>query len=102
MPTIKLLKTKRDNVRTVRKGKYQDIYQDRRWKLLRAAKMRANPLCEVCEMKDRVTPTKEVHHKIPFDTGTTQEEIEYLAFNWNNLQSVCNPCHKDEHKKLRL
>ena len=102
MPHIKLLKPKHNSVRTVRKGEYQSIYQDRRWKLLRAAKMRANPLCEVCEAKGRVTPTKDVHHKKPFDTGTTKEEIEVLAFDYYNLLSVCDPCHKNEHKKLKL
>jgi 5-methylcytosine-specific restriction protein A len=101
MPVIKLLKTKRDPVPTIRKGKYQEIYQDKRWRRLRAAKLRANPLCERCEARGRVTPTEEVHHKIPFDQGTTAEEIEELAFDWDNLMSVCDPCHNEEHEKIK-
>jgi len=101
MPTIKLLAKKRDSVPTQRKGVYQNIYQDKRWKKLRAAKMRANPLCERCEKKNRVTPASEVHHKKPFDEGQTQEEIESLAFDWDNLESDCEPCHEEAHKELK-
>lgn len=100
MPTIKLLRRKRDNVPTVRKGLYQDIYQDRRWLNLRNHKRRVNPLCERCMELNKVTPMDEVHHKIPFDTGKTKDEIESLAFDWDNLESVCEPCHKTRHKEL--
>lgn len=101
MPTIKLLKSRRDNVVTKRKGEYQTIYQDKRWKKLRAEKIRVNPICERCEKKNKIIPAEEVHHKIPFDYGTTPEEIELLAFDWDNLESVCEPCHKDAHKELK-
>jgi 5-methylcytosine-specific restriction protein A len=101
MPHIKLLKRKRDTVPTQRKGKYQEVYQDKRWLKLRNHKRRANPLCERCEKKGKVTPAKEVHHKIPFDTGKTPEEVEVLAFGWDNLMSVCEPCHEELHKELK-
>lgn len=100
MPTIKLLKSKRDNVRTVRKKQYQDIYQNKRWKKLREWKLMNNPLCERCLENGRNTTAFEVHHKIPFETGRTPEEIETLAFDYDNLKSVCDPCHDAEHKKL--
>jgi 5-methylcytosine-specific restriction protein A len=98
MPTINLGKPKRDNVRTVRKGKYQEIYQDKRWKKLRSAKMRYFPLCEMCSAKQKVTPTAEVHHVVPFGWGRNEEEIEGLAFNYDNLISVCVTCHKEAHR----
>lgn len=100
MPTIKLLTPRRSSVRTVRKGKYQEIYQDKRWKKLRKAKLRHNPLCERCESRNRITPADEVHHIIPFDRGRTPEETECLAFDYDNLKSVCDPCHDEEHKEL--
>jgi 5-methylcytosine-specific restriction endonuclease McrA len=100
MPHINLGRRKpRD--RTINKGLYQDIYQDKRWKTIRQAKFEENPLCELCEAAGRVTQTEEVHHKRPFQTGTTPEEIEILAFDWDNLQSLCTPCHKEEDKKIR-
>lgn len=101
MPTIKLLPKRRNDVPTLRQREYQDIYQDKRWKKLRALKMRHNPLCERCVKKHKVTPTKEVHHIIPFDTGRNEEEIELLAFDYDNLQSLCEPCHEEAHKELK-
>jgi len=100
MPTINLGQQRRA-VRTINKQLYQDIYQDPRWKRLRAAKFRENPLCEKCEAKGMVVMAKEVHHKIPFQTGRTPEEVERLAFDWDNLQSLCITCHKEEDKKMR-
>jgi len=101
MPTIKLLRRKRDNVRTVRKGQFQEVYQDKRWLKLRNHKRRVNPLCERCESLNKITPMAEVHHIVPFDTGNTKEEIETLAFDWDNLESLCEPCHEIRHKSIK-
>jgi len=100
MAYIKLLKTRRDNVPTVRKGKYQDIYQDKRWKNIVREKKRMNPLCERCESNNKVVPLTEIHHIIPFDWGTTSEEVESLAFDFDNTKSVCSECHNIEHDTL--
>jgi 5-methylcytosine-specific restriction enzyme A len=102
MATIKLLKRKRDSVPTTKKGQYQDIYQDKRWLKLRNHKRRVNPICEKCEKKGKVTPMKEVHHKKPFQEGRTPEEVEELAYDWDNLESLCEPCHEEAHKELKL
>ena len=98
MPTINLGKKKRDTVPTQTKGQYQDIYQEKRWKNIVAAKKRTNPLCERCEAKGQVTPMDEVHHTIPFIWGRTPEEVESLAFDFDNAESVCDPCHDEAHK----
>jgi len=101
MPTINLgTRKKRDP--TINKGLHQAIYQDKRWKRLRAAKFRENPLCEKCEIKGITRMAEEIHHKIPFQTGRTPEKIEVLAFDWDNLQSLCIPCHKEEDKKFKI
>ena len=99
MPTINLGQ-KRKPIPSRAKGQYQAIYQDKRWVKLRALKFAMNPLCELCETKGRVTQTDEVHHVKPFDINSTQAEIEALAFDWNNLISLCTDCHHAEHKKL--
>jgi 5-methylcytosine-specific restriction protein A len=101
MPTIKLLNSKRDSVPTRRKREYQEIYQDRRWTILRKAKMRSNPLCELHEFRGKVVPMQEVHHKTPFQEGKSSFEIEELAYDWDNLESLCCECHEERHKKLR-
>jgi 5-methylcytosine-specific restriction protein A len=95
MPTIKLLKRKRDSVSTSRKRDYQEIYQDKRWLKLRNHKRRVNPLCERCESLGKVTPMVEVHHKVPFD-----DEPD-LAFECDNLESLCTLCHEFRHKELK-
>lgn len=100
MPTINLGKPKRRD-KTVNKKAQQAIYQDPRWKRLRASKIQDNPLCECCEAKGIVTQTQEVHHKKPWETGATPEEQEELAFDYNNLLSVCTPCHKEEDRKIK-
>jgi 5-methylcytosine-specific restriction protein A len=98
MPTIRFKKKKRDN--TVNKFQYQSIYNTPRWKKLRAAKVAENPLCEVCLRVGRVVPTDEVHHIRPLDFSMTRGELEELAYDWDNLLSVCVPCHKNEHIKI--
>jgi predicted HNH restriction endonuclease len=47
---------------------------------------------------NKVVPMKEVHHKKPFQEGRTKEEVEELAFDWDNLESVCAECHETRHK----
>ena len=96
MARIKLIKSKRPV--TVNKREYQKVYNTRRWKDLRARKMADNPICEECERKGKTTPAKEVHHIIPF-------EIDYdlsLAYDYDNLVSLCVECHKEAHEKLRM
>jgi 5-methylcytosine-specific restriction endonuclease McrA len=101
MPTIKLLQVKQKPVKTTRKGEFQDIYQDKRWRKLRGIKLRNNPLCERCEENNRTTAAIEVHHIIPFDWGISKQDKEDLAFDYDNLKSVCDPCHDLEHDDLK-
>ncbi len=86
----------------------QEIYNSREWKELTILKKRANPLCEQC-IKDGeaigipggyVKSVECVHHIIPIETARTKEEMRRLAFNWNNLMSLCKSCHARIHKEL--
>lgn len=80
--------------RNDRKKEAQAIYNTTRWIKLRDAKLMANPICEVCN-KELAT---QVHHKIPFlqFQGQLRKDV---AYNYNNLMSVCNKCHTEIHKK---
>ena len=84
------------------------IYNSREWKQLTILKKRANPLCEQC-IKDGeaigipggyVKSVECVHHIIPIETARTKEEMRRLAFDWNNLMSLCKSCHARIHKEL--
>jgi len=78
----------------------QKIYNSTLWKKLRNAYIAEFPLCEECMKHGRVTPADAVHHRVPFLSGNTQQEIESLAYDYNNLMSVCSQCHVELHKEL--
>ena len=86
----------------------QEIYNSREWKELTILKKRANPLCEQCIMDGEaigipggyVKSVECVHHIIPIETARTKEEMRRLAFDWNNLMSLCFACHARIHKEL--
>lgn len=58
-----------------------------RWQDLRLEKLKANPLCQICERKRLVVAALEVDHVIPL-----VDRMD-LGFEWENLMSVCRPCH---------
>ena len=81
------------------------IYNSKEWKQLREAKLTAQPLCEMCQEEGRKQGVKRgyvrsatcVHHIVPIETATSMDEMRQLAFDWNNLQSLCRPCHNKLH-----
>ena len=97
MPTINLGSHKKRE-KTFNKSAFQSFYQDRRWKRLRKSKITNNPLCEKCAAKGVTRTANEVHHIIPIDIYHPDEE---LIFDYDNLESVCYECHKEEQMKLK-
>ena len=77
-----------------------EIYNSREWKALRIEKLRANPICEMCEKERVVRSSRCVHHIIPIETAKTKQHMRELAFNPNNLMSLCFECHAKIHKQL--
>ncbi len=73
--------------RTRRDPDAQAIYDSARWKRVRALKIDADPLCEVCEREGRTTLAAQVHHvvKVRDEPGR--------AYDMANLMSVCRSCH---------
>ena len=57
----------------------------RAWKRIRDRYISIHPLCEQCEMEDRITPAEEVHHILPLGHGGTHAE--------ENLMALCKSCH---------
>ena len=58
-----------------------------------------HPLCERCEKAGKVVPAEDCHHIISFMTGKTLLDKKALAFDPNNLESLCKECHQKEHNK---
>ena len=63
------------------------------WPRLRLAKLAANPACEAM-IKCHGMVATEVHHKKPI------AQFPHLRLDWDNLLSVCHPCH-DELEKVK-
>ena len=62
---------------------------DARWTRLRNAKARHDPLCESCLEEGLAVPMTSVDHVIPF-----KGRHDPLRLDWDNLQSLCEDCHK--------
>jgi 5-methylcytosine-specific restriction protein A len=94
MPSINLGRKKQRD-KTFGKQKAQKVYQNRQWKWMREEKFAMNPVCERCESLGKTSPTEEVHHK------QTIEAAPDLAFDWDNLESLCEQCHEIRHKEMK-
>ncbi len=83
-----------------RDPRYQKLLNSKRWKELRRQYLQAHPLCERCEAEGYVRSAVDLHHVVPVETGETQQEMERLAFDVNNLRALCIPCHIATHKEM--
>lgn len=77
------------------------VYNTARWKRLRLVKLRDNPLCEVCEKKGITKMADDVHHIQSFMSVDNPEARKALAFDYDNLMSLCDECHSEIHKRKR-
>lgn len=73
---------------------------DHAWMDCRKAYLAAHPWCEIRVIcKDEPIThrlAQQVHHK------RSIEEAPELRLDWDNLQSVCLPCHAWEQRRLRV
>ena len=75
-----------------RDADWRSWYQLERWRRIRRAQLRKEPLCAFCRINGIATP------------ATIADHVESHAGNWTafitgKLQSLCAPCH-DSTKKL--
>lgn len=75
------------------------FYNSKAWRLTRCAYILNHPLCAICDSRGRITPTTDIHHIIPWDSGETIDEKWDLLLDENNLLPVCEPCHYALHLK---
>ena len=95
MPWINKPSKKREVIDNV--AKRQEVYNTNLWHRLRKAKLREDPLCFVCLLESKITLAEQVHHLRSFLKAETIEERDQLAFNSENLCSVCQKCHNRIH-----
>ena len=75
------------------------FYVSREWRTCRAGYAKKQIFCERCAKRGLTVPGEQVHHKIRL----TPENIKdpSVALNWENLELLCERCHKEEHAKRR-
>ena len=56
-------------------------------------------LCENCLKNGMITPAEEVHHKIRLTPANINDPS--VTLNWDNLEALCERCHKLAHKRKR-
>ena len=97
MPTITkpLKKTRLD--RNIYHEERARVYRTARWRRLREMKLMHDPLCELCLEEGRTTPAEDVHHITSFMSVTDPTQRQFLAYDYNNLQSLCKVCHQRTH-----
>jgi 5-methylcytosine-specific restriction protein A len=74
-------------------------YNTSQWHKLRDHYIKNHPFCERCEENGKVTLAEQVHHKIEFLKGCTDEERWKLLLDEDNLQSLCSKCHAEIHNE---
>ena len=92
-----------------RDPRYQRLLNSKRWmKVKRQVWQRAEGLCERCKrdgIAERgvpyITPGVDCHHKIPVESAKTEQEMERLAYDVNNIELLCIPCHIKTHQEMR-
>lgn len=70
------------------------VYHTALWQRLRDQRLRDEPLCRYCSEMGRVVAATVVDHIVP------HRGERDLAFDPDNLQSLCAPCH-DRHAQVK-
>lgn len=90
--------------------KYMRLLNTKEWRELRDWKIQqCQWLCERCRQEgiDKGIPggyiraAKTVHHRIPVESGRTDEEMRALCFDRNNLMLLCPECHHKIHEEMK-
>ena len=101
MPTINRKSPKKQSRILAKTDRYKarrKIYNSKDWKKgLRLIQLRKQPLCQVCLLLGKTTLAECVHHITTFVGVQTVEEMYDLAFNEDNLCSLCNRHHQMLH-----
>jgi 5-methylcytosine-specific restriction protein A len=101
MPILKKNRTSRPRHRETDKknnANHKAVYNTNTWRLLRLQYLSNNPLCGRCLAKGKYISAIECHHIVPISTGKSLAEKQQIGFNPNNLEGLCEECHREHHK----
>lgn len=68
-------------------SRHKHIYNSTLWQSMRRDQLQQEPLCRYCTQQGDITPATVVDHIEP------HRGDEAKAFDPDNLQSLCKPCH---------
>lgn len=97
MPYLK--KPQKLQTKSVKREERNEIYISSRWRKLRLAHLQQYPLCELCQKEGKVVPAVDVHHIISFMSTNDHLKRKCLAYNPDNLMSLCKECHQKIHNE---
>lgn len=92
-----------------RDKRYQKLLNSPRWgEVKRIVWRRAGGLCERCKREgiaERGAPYiragVDCHHIRPVESARDEEEMRRLAYDVNNIELLCVPCHIKTHAEMR-
>lgn len=99
MPTLNKPKKPDQKNLNINKEERRKVYRSTKWKKLRLAHLQQHPLCEICQSRGITKLAVDVHHIISFMSTTDQLKRLELAYNPDNLQSLCKECHQLIHNE---
>ena len=62
---------------------------------------KASGQCERCKREGYVTAGVDCHHIKPVESAKTEQEMERLAYDVNNIELLCISCHIKTHQEMR-
>ena len=101
MPTICKTRRQKNNKGNQYDKDQRKVYNTERWRKLRDWKFIQNPLCELCLKEGTITPAEDVHHIRSFMSSDTPEARYQLAYDPENLMSLCKRHHQAIHNKRK-
>ncbi|WP_278723598.1 HNH endonuclease [Bacteroides finegoldii] len=54
----------------------------------------------MCLKENKTTPAEDIHHIISFMSTDDPVQRAFLAYDYDNLMSLCKKCHQAAHNKL--
>lgn len=75
----------------------KECYNTDTWRRFRQSYLMSHPLCELHSALNEVVPAEEVHHIVPISQAGSRLEANDIAFDSNNLMSLCRECHNWYH-----
>ena len=86
-----------------RDPRYQKLLNSKRWAEVKDyVDLRAGYLCERCKREGFITIGKDHHHIIPVESANPDdpEAMKRLAYDVNNIELLCVPCHTKTHEEM--